>query len=508
MSRIQNAKKNIIYGYIGTLINLLLKFLSRTVFIYILGATYLGINGLYTNILSVLSFAELGIGTAMNYSLYKPVATNDNETIKSLMRLYKIAYRWIAAIVAILGIIIIPFLEYIVKDPGNISRSELVTYYIIFLFNTVTSYLVTYKYSLANAEQKNYIQTNIKTTSTIITIIVQIIVLFIFRNFLVYLLVESFIGIVEKLFANYYLNNRYKILLEKNIKNLQKEEIKPIKKNISALIFHKIGEISVYQSDNIIISSFINITVVGIISNYNLVISSIMQLINIVFNSLVSSFGNLIATETIHKQLKLFKVYRFIAFWIFGFSSIAFIILLTPFVELWIGKDLIIENSVLFLIIFDFYVKGHRIAINNFKVAAGVFEADKYVAIIQAIVNIIISIILVQWIGLSGIFVGTVIQGLISTFTKPIIVYSRVFKKSAKEYYIDSVYYLIILGVTLTILEGLKYFILSELNWVRFFIMAITLSIIVNLIFLITLRNREELIYLKNILFNKNRRGI
>jgi len=148
MGRIENAERNIFFGIIGNIVSFILGFISRTVFIHNLSVTYLGVNGLYTNILSVLSLAELGIGTAMNYSLYKPVAENNYETIKTLMQLYKKIYRIIAIIITVAGLILLPFLKFIIKDPGNISQNELFLYYLIFLFNTVSTYFVSYKYSL------------------------------------------------------------------------------------------------------------------------------------------------------------------------------------------------------------------------------------------------------------------------------------------------------------------------------------------------------------------------
>lgn len=185
MGRIQKAGKNIIFGYISNLVILLVNFIQRTVFIYVLGRTFSGVNETYTNVLSVLSLAELGIGTALNYSLYKPVAERDIEKIKSYMRFYKKAYLTIAGVIAVLGIAISPFLKYILKNPGNLTVKELTLYYYLFLFNTVISYFVAYKYSLSNAEQKNYIQTNITTLTKIATATVQITVLLLFRNFFV-----------------------------------------------------------------------------------------------------------------------------------------------------------------------------------------------------------------------------------------------------------------------------------------------------------------------------------
>lgn len=500
MSRIKNASKNIQYGYLGNLASLLLKFISRTVFIYTIGATYLGINGLYINILSVLSFAELGIGTAMNYSLYKPVADNDREKIKALMNLYKYSYRWIALIVAMIGLALIPFLDLIIKEPGNITSNEIIIYYLIFLFNTVSTYFVVYKYSLVNAEQKNYIQTNIQTITIALTTVFQIIVLIFMRSFLFYLISAAIIELIQKIFANRYLNQRYPYLLDKNTRKLSKEEKEPIKKNIKALVFHKIGDISVHQTDNILISSFINITTVGLVSNYTLIISSVTSFINIIFNSLISGFGNLIATENIDKQFELFKVYRFVGFWCYGFASIAFIILINPFIELWIGSEMLVAGIVIYLIVIDYYLKGHRIVVNNFKVAAGIFDEDKYIGFIQAIVNLVISIVMVRRIGLPGIFVGTVVQGLVSNMTKPFIVYNKVFKKSGMEYYKDSLVYLIVLIIPLLGLELIKNSILQNLTIFNFIVMTALVAIIPNLIFILFLRKRKEFKYLLELL--------
>lgn len=503
MNRIDNATRNIKYGYIAKFTQLILGFVSRTVFIYTLGVTFLGVNGLYTNVLGVLSLAELGFGAAMNYSLYKPVATGDLEKIKSLMNLYKRAYRVIALVVSVMGLLLVPFLKYIIKDPGNISLDDLTIYYLIFLFNTVSTYFIAYKYSLVNAEQKNYIQTNIQMITTLITVTVQIIILVVFKNFLLYLLIGAIIGLIQKIGVNIYLNKLYPYLLDKNVKDLSQEEKALIKKNIKALIYLKFGEISVHQTDNIIISSFINVTTVGLISNYNLLITSVSGFINIMFNSVISGFGNLIATENKDKQYFLFKVYRFLGFWIYGFTSIAFLLLLTPFIQLWIGKDMVIDSTVIHLIIINYYFLGHRIVINNFRTAAGIFDAVKYIAVIQAIVNLIVSIVMVKLIGLEGVFIGTVVSGLVSTFTTPIIVYRSVFNKSASEYYKDSIIYLLAIGVATASLELIKYKIFAESSIMSFITMMFFTTVIPHIVFYIFFSNREEYHYLLKLIKTK-----
>jgi O-antigen/teichoic acid export membrane protein len=474
-----------------------LSFVNRTVFIKTIGVTYLGINGLYSAILGVLSLTELGVGTAMNFSLYKPVAENDVEMIKSLMQLYKRSYRWIAVIVSVVGISLIPALRYLVKEPIAISSNELITYYVVFLFNTITSYLVSYKFSLLNALQKNYIQTLMSTISRIIIYIIQILVLVLYRSFLIYLLIDALFQLLQKVYSNSYLNRHFPILKQRSAKPLTREERAPIVRNIRALFVHKIGEISVYQTDNILISSFINISTVGLVSNYNLVITGVSTFINIIFNSAISSLGNLVATESVEKQYSVFKVYRFLAFWLYGFASISFMVLLSPFVTLWLGADKTLAYQVIALIVLNYYTMGHRIVINNFKSAAGVFDADKYISVVQAIVNLVVSVILVRSIGLIGIYVGTLVQGLVASVARPVVLYRDVFRRNSRDYFVDSAFYIFI------ILEALKITVLNQNSTYAFVILSFLTLVIPNVVFYYFLRRREEFKYLKSIAKSK-----
>ncbi|SEW39779.1 glycoside hydrolase family 88 protein [[Clostridium] fimetarium] len=503
MGRIENAVRNILFGTLGNFASIILGFVSRTFLIHILGVNYLGINGLYTNVLSVLSLAELGIGTAISYSLYKPVVDKDLEKIKILMQLYKQVYRIIAIIITALGLLIIPFLKYIIKNPGDITLDQLNIFYLIFLFNTVSTYFVSYKYSLTNAEQKNYIQINIQVITSLTILIAQIIILIVSKSFLIYLLAGAVIGLIQKIFVYIYFNKLYPYLLEKSNGNLSKEEIKVFKKNIIALLYHKIGETSINQTDNIIISSFINITCVAILSNYNLIINTVNVFINIVFNSVISGLGNLIATENKERQYLLFKVYRFLGFWVYGLSLLFFVFLLTPFINIWLGPNMIIDKSAIILIMVDYYFKGHRTVINNFKSAAGIFDADKYISIAQAVVNLVLSIILVQFIGLKGVFIGTIVAGLIANVTKPFIIYKMIFNKDAKYYFIDSITYIFTISFVFAILGLLNTVVLVNITLINIIIMGFLILSISNIIFYVILRQREEFAYLSNIILSK-----
>lgn len=504
MGRIQQAKKNIAFGFVSNFVILFMNFLQRTIFILILGQTLTGVNSLFSGILSMLSMAELGIGSALNYSLYKPVANKDYEKIKSYMLFYKKAYRVIAAVITIIGLALTPFLKYLVKNPGDNTIQELTVYYLIFLFNTVSTYFVAYKYSLVNAEQRNYIQTNITTITKIVTVVVQIVVLLVTRNFLIYLLAQAAVELLQKIFVSRYLNRLYPYLCEKKVQKLEKEETAVIITKTKALMCHKIGDVARLQTDSIIISSFIDVGVNGIVDNYNYVITYVANFVNIIFNSVLSGFGNLVATESKEKQYEVFKVYRFFACWLYGFATVGFWYLLTPLIgNLWLNDEWVIGQGIVTLILIDFYFKGGRVVLANFKIAAGVFEKDRYLALIQGGVNLVLSIGLVQVIGLSGIYVGTVVSGLMANVIQPLIVYHDCFERKAISYFTDSLKYLcIIVGITLLLLP-VKAAILQEVTFLRFLGMAVVITLVYNGVFWLAFGRSGEFRYLFQVVAGK-----
>lgn len=497
MGRTKQAAKNIFFGYISNFIIVIMGFLQRTVFIMVLDGTLLGVNGLYTSILSVLSMAELGIGTALNYSLYKPVANRDYEKIKSYMRLYKKAYLAIAGVIAGIGLVLVPFLPYLIKEHSNVTDRELIVYYLIFLFNTVSTYFVAYKYSLINAEQKDYIQTNITTITKIVTVLAQIVILLLTKSFLAFLLIQAAVELIQKVIVSFYFRKLYSYLQDKKVEKLKKEETDTVITKTKALMMHKIGDVARLSTDNIIITYFINVGLVGIVDNYNLVITYAGNFINVIFNSVISGFGNLVATESKEKQYSIFKVYRFFACWLYGFAAVAFWLLLTPLVgSLWLDESWILGQGILTLILVDFYLKGSRVVLINFKIASGLFEQDRYLPLIQGIVNLVLSIIGVKWIGLAGIYVGTVVSGVMANLIRPVIIYRNSFSRSAWAYFGDSCKYIgTILGI-LVVLIPIRGLVLTQIHFFTFILMAVIISVLYNLVFFVIFRKTEEFAYL------------
>lgn len=499
MGRVQYAAKNIIFGYVSNLTYLVLGFILRTVFLSRIGETLLGVNGLYTGILSVVSLAELGIGTAMNYSLYGPVAREDIGKIKSYMCFYRKAYRAIAAAVTVIGLLVVPFLPRIVKNSIGLTAGELTTYYLIFLFNTVSTYFMAYKYSLVNARQMNYIQVNAATISKIVTAIVQIIILLTAADFLLYLLAVAVVELLQKFVMNAYLNHRYPYLKERDGERLTKEETGKIVADTKALAIQKIGDAARLQTDTIIISTFLNVTLVGLLDNYKMIIASVTGFVDIVFNSVISGFGNLIATESKERQFALFGVYRFTAAWLYGFSALGFWYLLSPLVETAWGAQRVLGFSVIFCIVLDYYLKGERIVLYNFKTAAGIFREDKYLAFAQGIVNLILSLILVQKIGMLGVYVGTILSGWMANVIRPFLIYRISFDKNTAAYFKDTFIYGLQLAAAAAILWPVGRFVLAEKSWGSIILMAAAVTLVFNGLFFICFFRRAEFQYLKGI---------
>ncbi len=501
--RVRLAERNIAFGYAGQAATALMSFALRTIFIRHLSEELLGVNSLYTNILSILSMAELGIGTALNFALYRPVAQKDTEKIKSYMQMYRKAYTAIALVVAGIGLCIAPFLRYLIKDPGAITTGEMTGYYLIFLFNTVSTYFVSYKYSLCNAEQHNYIQTNINTVTKIIVSLLQMAVIVLTGNFLWYLLTDMFVQLAQKVFVSWYLDRRYPYLRDKNVTPLSREESGEVWRKTKALVLHKVGDVARLQTDSLIISSFIAVAMSGMVDNYNLVINAVTNFVNIIFNSVISGFGNLIATETRQRQYELFKVYRFFASWVYGFAVTGFFVLLTPLIRLWLGDGWVLPEAAVALILMDLYFKGDRIVLSNYKTAAGVFEQDKYLALIQGAVNLVLSIWLVQKIGLAGIYVGTVISGLIANVTKPVIIYRVCFDRSCMSYFAETLRYA---GTVAVLCVGLRFLgdrLLANLSIAGFLGMAVIITIVFNGVFFVLFGRSGEFRYLKQLAAQK-----
>lgn len=478
-SRTKNTIKNIKTGIIMQIINKLMIFVERTVFINMLNSEYLGVNGLFTNILTILSFAELGIGTAIIFNMYKPVAYNDKEKIKSLMKLYKKSYNVIGIIIFALGLLIIPFLKFIIKDASNV-KENMNFIYILFLINTSVSYFFTYKKSIISAHQQESIINKIDSVVYLLKSTFQISFLYLTRNFIIYLVIQIIFTLLENIYISKKADKMFPFLKEKNVKNLEKAEKVNIFKNVKSLIVYKFGSVIMFGTDNILISSMLNVASVGLCSNYNMIINAIKSIMNSMLNGITASIGNLNAIANKEKKEDIFYQVTFLNFWIYTFCSILFMILLNPFIKLWVGEGFVLQLSIPIALSVSFWIEGLRMPAYTYRVTLGLFEKGKATPYIGAISNIILSIILGKKMGLVGILIATSIAQLISySWIDPFLIHKNEFKTSFKKYTLKYLKYIVIFIITYFIcMISTKYIVISNLlEWI---LEAILLCFIIN----------------------------
>lgn len=441
-SRTENSLRNVKTGFVVQIINKIMAFVVRTIFIRYLNTDYLGVNGLFTNVLSLLSFAELGIGTAIIYNMYKPVAENDIDKIKSLMKLYRKSYILIGLIIFIIGLLLIPFLGIIVGKT-TILKQDLIYIYLLFLFDTSSSYLFTYKKSIIIANQNQSIINNFDSIFYLVKSIIQIFILVFTKNYFVFLITQILSTFVENILISKKANKLFPYLLEKNVKELPSKEKKSVFNNVKSLAIYQFGSVVMNGTDNLLISSLINVATVGLVSNYTLIITSVKSILNIALNGLTASIGNLNATASKDKKESIFKQLTFIYYLIFSFCSISLICLLNPFIQIWLGNTYVMSLMVSFALSFSFFVEGIRLPSFMYRTTLGLFNEAKMGPYLGAFINLTLSFLLCKIYGLVGIFIATSIAQLLSySWLDPYIIYKYEFKKSVFNFFKKYIIYI------------------------------------------------------------------
>ncbi len=494
-----NSIKNAIISLIMNFFSILVGFVAQRVFIYSLGKEYLGINGLFNNVLSVLCVVELGFGATVVYHLYKPISENNKEYINILLKFYKKTYRIIATFIFTLGILIMPFLKDIIGEV-NIQENIYLLFFLA-LVDVVLSYLLTYKRSILYANQKNYIINLVHLGYIFGVNIIEIILLLNFKNYILYLLVKIIFRVLENLIINIIANKMYPFILEKTDKKLDKEVKNDIYKKIKGLLFHRIGGAIVLGTDNIIISKFIGITTVGLYSNYSMIITSLTNLLGQIFSSITAGVGNLLVENDLKKSYTVYKNILFFNSWIYSLVGIFLLCLLQPFIVLWLGKEFLLPMVVVIILVINFYIQGMRKTNAVFKDAAGIFYEDRFIPILESAVNIIVSVLLVKKMGLIGVFLGTSISSMILfLYSYPIFVYKKLFRNSYSEFIFIHLKYFIISIITAII----TYFFVTRIqiksNLLTLIFNCLICCIIPNLIYLCAFFKTSEFKYYKNIL--------
>lgn len=504
-SRTKNSIRNSSVSIVTQVLTVIINFLVKTVFIKTLSNEYLGINGLFSNIITMLSLADLGIGMAIPYSLYEPLAKNNKKSIRKLMKFYSKIYNIIGIVVLIIGLSLVPFLGSLIKDQPNINNLWFI--YSLFVIHSASSYFFIYKKFLVDSDQKGYITSKIVFIFSSILSIVQIIILITLKNYIIFLLSSIVFVILQNIYISRKTNKMYPYILEKEEEKLNKEDIKDITKNVSSLFIYKIGTVITNGTDNIIISKFIGLIEVGFYSNYLLIINSLNGIVSQAFNAITSSIGNLVVTTDSKRSHEVYENLNFFNFWLYSLCSICLMILINPFINLWIGSEYVLETSVVIFLVINFYILGMQNVTSSFRNSYGLFYIAKFRPIIMIIINIVASLILVKFLGISGVILGTIIGRLLTTaWLDPYIVYKYGFKKDPKRYYYKYLIYFIVFIVANFILYLLSTLIVIN-NFLIWIFIAIITIVLINIIFILIFYKTSEFNYFqqKIISFVKNK---
>jgi O-antigen/teichoic acid export membrane protein len=496
-----NVGRNAAIGLICQIITLIMNFVTRTVFAKCLASEYLGITGLFSNILSMLSLTELGLGSAIVYALYKPFAEDNHTKIRSIILFYKKAYLYIGCAFLFLGIALAPFLPYIIKE-NNTSINIYVVYFLYLTQSVVSYWFFAYRSAMLTASQNEYIITLVNCLCMVVMCILQLIVLLFSRGKDVALYFFVFLQVLSNIFMNgivsYLVGKKYPYINSKERSELERGERKDIFKNVLGLSLYRIGSTINSAADNILISSFVSITSVGLYSNYTLLQLAVVRVIGVIYSPLTASIGNLNALESRERKEFIFNCLNLMSFWVYGFCSLCFLVLLNPFIGgIWLGQEWLLEERVVIAFVLKFLIDGLLAAVIKFREASGLFYNAKIRYLFSIIINVSTSILFVYKLelGIFGVLLGSILAECLALFVDPIIVYKHVFRKRALFFYIKYFkHFLIVVFTTflVKIITGLY-----DSYTVQGFGASVILCILLpNLLWFMLFKNTEEFQYL------------
>ncbi len=398
---------NIAAGLCLQVLTIGLGFFSRKIFVDLLGYQILGVNGLFQNVIAILSLADLGIGTAIICNLYKPLACGDTRTICALMQFYAKVYKFLAILITALGLLAMPFVHLLINEPIDAGNLRII--FLLFISETVITYLFIHKRSLVIADQQTYLLNAVTAVIQTVLILTQIGILYWTKNYILYLSVSAALKLVENLVVSSYVRKKYAFLHTEGAISLDNDSLKNITGNVKALAFHYLALYLVRSTDNLIISSALGLTYVGMLANYQIIILAVKNLLGQFSNGIIASFGNLLALENSEKAESVFYTIFMGNFLLFNFASVALLNLTNPFLSLWLGNEALLPFAVLAWLVLDFFIHGISLIAGSLRASAGVFQQDRYLHLGTSLLKLLLSIILVREYGIAGVIAGTAI---------------------------------------------------------------------------------------------------
>ena len=498
IERTRNAARNIAWGLIEKIVSIVLPFITRTVMIKVLGAEYLGLNSLFTSILSVLSISELGIGTAIVFSMYRPIAEDDNDTLCALLNTYKKVYHVIGSIILIAGLVITPYLPRLIHGdhPADVNLYVL---YFVYLFNTVISYfLYAYKAALFSAYQRRDLISKRAATVNFVGNLLMILMLLTVRNYYAYVVVIPLTTILTNLANAYLANKMFPTVQCKG--SITKEMQHGIKKRIVGLVSFKIYNVVFTSVDSIVISSFLGLTPLAIYNNYYYVQHAVVGFLTIFTSSITAGIGNKMVTNSPEENYSDFKNLVFANGWLCSWCAVCMFCLYQHFMKLWVGDALTFPFSTMTLMVFYFLLPRITALTYTYREAAGLWWEDRVRPLIATVVNLIVNLILVQVIGMNGVIISTLIcSAFINIPWGAVVLFRHYFRRNVKEYLLSIFCYIMISSIA----GVLTYFcclIINGTGIISLIVKCLICLAVPNAVFYVIYRHKPEFGYIKKLI--------
>lgn len=494
-SRFANSARNMTFSLAYQMLTILLSIFGRRIFVEVLNAQYLGISTAFSSILSILALAELGVGSAIIYSLYKPIAESDTEKIKSLMRLYRTTYWWIGTLITVVGVGLLPFLDFFVEEMPDIPHISWI--YIMLVLQSSITYFFSYKTSFLTATQQSYILQKYNIVTTVSQLVLQNAVLLLWGNYMLYLGLGILCPLVKNVCATIQIDRMYPFLREKANK-LTKEDTAPIKKNILALFIYKICQKLSTTIDTLLISKMLGVKEVAIYSNYHLIISYSDMLFISVLGTVTPSIGNLMATDDLKKKQDFFAVLQMLYYWIGTYLAVGLVVLFNPLIELWLGTEYLFPHSIVIALVISITLTNFQRPCSLLRDANGLFWYGKFRPLAMAIINLCVSIYLVARVGAIGVVIGTAISKILTfVWYDAYIVYKHTLKTGLGKYFLKYIFHWLLLAV-LALLCNWLYGLMRLTGIVGFAAGFAMVTLVVNGVFLLLFGRTEQFRYLWN----------
>ena len=434
-SRTHNALRNSVVGVGSHLFTALFSFASRTVFVRVLGAQYLGISGLFSNILTMLALSDLGVYTVMVYSLYQPLAQKDEKKTTALIWYFQRLYYGIGMVVLGLGLCCIPLLPYLINN-STLTYGETVFYYVLLLLNTVCSYVAISKSTLLRADQQVHIVQIVSAVSTFALQLLQIVILLLTHQYAFYLIAHIVVTLGSNVTMTVIAKKKYPFIRQKPECTLVDDIKDDIKKNLKATFLYKIGNTVMNSTDNILISVIVGTVFVGYYANYVTIFTVVNSFVMILIQAMLASVGNFYTTQNDERKFGLFRVLMLGFCALAAFCASCYICGMNDFIRMWLGKEYLLSNAFVLSVALNrfVFVTIHPLWIT--RESCGVFVSTKYVMIVAAGINVVLSVLLGRLWGISGIILATALSNLVTVFWyEPGQLCQKVFHINQKQYW-------------------------------------------------------------------------